>query len=129
MTLLFSLTSKAQNNAKSTNQINPIIKTWYESPTENKGDILVFKTTKHVNVPGVDVMGMEYTTLTLSADKTCKLDFGQWCSNHKNHLQGSWSFLNENTVILNFGSEGCTTEMTIVSSSKDELKVQIKETK
>lgn len=128
-TLLISFVSNAQNNVKSTNQINSIIKTWYESPSESKNDIVVFKTTKHVNVPGVDVMGMEYSKLILNSDNSCELDFGKWCSNHQNHLKGTWSKPTPTTVVLDFGNEGCKSELKIISFSNDEVKFQIKEIK
>ncbi len=128
-TLIFVFVSNAQNNGKTNNGVNTLINTWYESPHDSKGDVIVFKTTQYVNVPGVDVIGMEYSKLTLGKANACELDFSKWCSNHQNHLKGSWNNTAPNKIVLNFGNDGCPSELTVISVTANELKVTVKELK
>lgn len=126
--VLFVTAASAQNN-KTANQSSSVAGIWYESPADSKDNVVVFKTTKHVNVPGVDVVGMEYSKLTLNSDNTCVLDFGKWCTNHANHLEGNWTLSASKEIVLNFGSNGCPSVLKVVSSSSKELKVEVKESK
>ncbi|MCC6683875.1 MAG: hypothetical protein IT247_02275 [Bacteroidia bacterium] len=123
--ILFVTAASAQNN-KAANQSGSVVGVWYESPADSKGNVMVFKTTKHVNVPGVDVIGMEYSKLVLNSNNTCVLDFGKWCSNKVNHLEGSWSSPKGDKILLNFGNNGCNLELKVISLGED-LRVEIKE--
>jgi hypothetical protein len=118
---------QAQKNAALTEeQKGFLLKTWYQVPQESSGDVLTFSLTKHVNVPGVDVTGFEYSKLVFSNATDFSVEYWTKCSGNINSASGKWNYSNGSSVQLSFDSGKCKNTLTILEVTNNKLKVQVK---
>jgi hypothetical protein len=124
--MIGSFMQAQKNAALSEQQKGYLLNTWYQLSQESSGDILTFTLTKHVNVPGVDVTGFEYSKLVFSNATDFSVEYWTKCSANINFASGKWNYSNGSSVQLNFDSGKCKNTLTILEITNNKLKVQVK---
>lgn len=122
-----SFSIKAQNKTLiNSQQTANLINSWYESPKESFGDTIMFRPTKYVKITGVDSQAFEFAKLVFNNNTEFRAEYWRWCKEGNYEYTGAWGIKSGN-VVLNFGVNKCKVEMQLLSATKNELKVIIKE--
>jgi hypothetical protein len=119
--------SKGQVNAPKTKQNQAVINHWYEAPESSSGNTIVFKNTKHVLGPNDDP-AYAWSEFELKADNTFDIKYWRFCPSGNYAYNGTWTDLKNGSLKMDFGTNKCKCEMQIISVTKNELTVTIKET-
>lgn len=119
---------KAQKNAGLTAQQKTyMLNTWYESPQESKGDTITFRTAKHVNVPGVDVVGFEYSQITFSNATDFNVLYWTKCPQNLNSASGKWNYTSGSALQLDYIPQNFKNTLSVIELTTNKLKVVVKQ--